>query len=142
MGGSRHGICQMFYTSEIPKIFYFTRKDGYITTIKNVGCFTHQFKPFVCIFANVYPNTMSLQFFLWKIKPEFGKFHRKGNFRVNSWIFYPIPKYYTQVPFVPFVPFEPNSKSGWQVKVLNLSIILKSLFLALRILLFGEKLFL
>ena len=44
----RHGICQMFYTSKIPKIFNLSRKkrvnrDVFGKKIEKIGCFTRLF---------------------------------------------------------------------------------------------------
>ena len=80
----RHGICQMFYTSKIPKIFNFSRKkrvnrDIFGKKIEKIGCFTRLFWTIchsICKFLLKY--VQSHYSYLWKFKPEFGKFHRKG----------------------------------------------------------------
>ena len=79
----RHEICQMFYASEITEIFNFTQKNAHIATFlsKNWECGMFYF-PILkkcqsfCTYILKYKVTL---FIMWKIKPEFGKFHRMGN---------------------------------------------------------------
>ena len=57
-----NGICQMFYTSEIPKVFNFTQKNAQIATFlaNNLEClffFFIYFEQLVSLFANLYSNT-------------------------------------------------------------------------------------
>ena len=75
----RHGICQIFYSSEIPNPFKFypkeTRKSQHFwQKIENWVCFTNLFSTiyqFLCIYLLQYKLSPVI---LWKLLPEFGKF--------------------------------------------------------------------
>ena len=75
-------LYQIFYTGKIPKILDFTRVNRDIFGQKLRICFTRLFWT-NCQFLCNYPLKLKLtQVVLWKLKPEFAKFHRKM-FRLN-----------------------------------------------------------
>ena len=79
----RHGICYMFYNSEIPEIFNCTRKTQKLWHFsKNWKCrmFFSYILNKLSFFCKFLVKNKVAPVILRKITPEFDKFHRKGNF--------------------------------------------------------------
>ena len=98
---SRHGICQMFYTSEIPNFFNFTKKNKNCNTFEKGGCFTKsRLNKLSVFFASIYSNTNSHQPICKNSNLNLANSTKLVVFRVN---FTPAQGHSTQVPFVPLM---------------------------------------